>query len=175
MLHVLEIERNQSPLDARAETLPLETDVSDEARDRLADRLGDVLASTYVLYHKTQGFHWNVAGPLFYSVHKLTEEQYEDLATAVDEIAERARALGAPSLMGLANYVERSVVSDQTDFPTVGDMLETLSKDHRLIADQMREVVKVAEEINDVYTADLLTSRIGAHEQAAWMLTAIAA
>lgn len=162
------------PLNVRAETLPLETDVPADARERLAKQLGDVLASTFVLYHKTQGFHWNVAGPLFYSVHKLTEEQYEDLAEAVDDIAERIRALGSPAPMGLAGYIEASVVKDQSHFPNAGEMLTTLSQDHRRVADQMRDVVNAAEALNDVYTADLLTARIGAHEEAAWMLTAIA-
>lgn len=161
-------------LKTRNETLEIETDVKKDERKVVAEMLGRTLASTYVLYHKTQGFHWNVTGPLFVAVHELTEKQYEDLAEAVDDIAERVRALGAPAPMGLAGYVSESAVLDQSEFPDVGTMLRGLAKDHLTVADEMRKVVSAAEDINDVYTADLLTSRIGAHEEAAWMLTALA-
>lgn len=161
-------------LDARSENLPVDTDVGRPQRKALAELLGNVLASTYVLYHKTHGFHWNVTGPLFYSVHKLTDDQYQDLAEAVDTIAERVRALGFPAPMGLQGYVKASIVKDEQDFPNTGGMITQLAKDHQMIADQMRDVVRAAEESDDVYTADLLTSRIGVHEEAAWMLNALA-
>ncbi len=161
-------------LEARAEELPVDTDVTRPQRKALAEMLGNVLSSTYVLYHKTHGFHWNVTGPLFYSVHKLTDDQYQDLADAVDNIAERIRAIGFPAPMGLTGYVASSIVEDAQDFPDAGGMLKQLSKDHQMLADQMRDVVEVAEKAHDVYTADLLTARIGAHEEAAWMLNALA-
>ncbi len=82
-------------LEARAENLTLNTSVSKKNRKELASILGKALASTYVLYHKTHGYHWNVTGPLFYSIHKLTDEQYNDLAQAVDDIAERIRGLSS--------------------------------------------------------------------------------
>lgn len=159
----------------RNETLNIETDVSAENRTAIAGMLDKVLASTYVLYHKTQGFHWNVTGPMFLSVHELTERHYKDLARAVDKIAERIRTLGAPAPMGLTGYINESQVDDQSEFPTVGQMLETLARDHLTIADEMRGIVEAAEKLKDVYTADLLTARIGEHEEAAWMLKALAA
>lgn len=159
----------------RNETLNIDTDVKAENRTAIAQMLGKVLASSYVLYHKTQGFHWNVTGPMFISVHELTERQYKDLAKAIDAIAERIRTLGAPAPMGLAGYVGDSQVLDQSEFPTVGQMLETLARDHLTVADEMRGIVEASEKLKDVYTADLLTARIGDHEEAAWMLKALAA
>ncbi|MEO0981422.1 MAG: DNA starvation/stationary phase protection protein [Pseudomonadota bacterium] len=160
-------------LKARAEKLPLDTQVPKRDRQALSALLGKTLASTYVLYHKTHGFHWNVTGPLFYSVHKLTDDQYRDLAVAVDDIAERIRALGSAAPMGLSNYLADTSIDDVADFPDAGGMLNELAADHLTLADLMRDVVKAAEEVNDVYTADLLTARIGVHEEAAWMLKAI--
>lgn len=162
-------------LKVRNEKLAIDTQVAREDRAEIAEKLGKALASTYVLYHKTQGFHWNVTGPLFLSVHELTETHYEDLAKAIDDIAERIRAIGAPSPMGLAGYVSDSGVIDQSEFGDVGQMLRQLAEDHLTVADEMRDIVAAAEKVNDVYTADLLTARIGAHEEASWMLTALAA
>ena len=162
----------QSVLETRAEELPVNTGVEKIDRSILAELLGNVLASTYVLYHKTHAFHWNVTGPLFYSIHQLTDEQYNDLAEASDKIAERIRAIGFPAPIGLANYIQKSAISDVAEFPDAGDMVHALAKDHQAVADQIRQVVKEAEAHGDVYTADLLTSRIGVHEEAAWMLNA---
>ncbi len=164
-----------TPLDAKAKTLPQTTAVSEENRRKIADMLGEVLSSTYVLYHKTHGYHWNVAGPLIYSVHKLTDDQYNDLEGAVDDIAERIRALGMPAPMGLGGYVKASAIEDVSGFPDAGDMIRELAHDHLAVADQMRPVVEAAEDVKDVFTADLLTARIGVHEEAAWMLNAIVA
>ena len=151
------------------------TTIGKEARIELARKLGSALSSTYVLYGKTQGLHWNVTGPLFVSVHELTEQHYRDLAEAIDDIAERIRALGAPAPVSLTGYVKDSVVTDQSEFGDVKDMLRQLASDHKSIANEMRGIVKLADERDDVYTADLLTARIGAHEEAAWMLSSLAA
>ena len=159
----------------RNEKLNIDTGVKAENRSEIAAMLGKVLASTYTLYHKTQGFHWNVTGPMFLSVHELTERQYKDLAKAVDALAERIRTLGEPAPMGLTGYINNSQIADQSDFPTVGQMLETLARDHLTVADEMRGIVEAADKLKDVYTADLLTARIGEHEEAAWMLKALAA
>lgn len=150
----------------------MNTDIRKDDRIRLAEKLGETLASTYVLYQKTQSVHWNVTGPMFVSVHKLTEAQYEDLADAVDEIAERIRALGAKTPVGLSTYINNSVIDDQTEWGDVDAMLKQLANDNIAVANQMREFVKIAEEADDVFTADLLTSRIGALEEASWMLSA---
>ncbi|MEM1103107.1 MAG: DNA starvation/stationary phase protection protein [Pseudomonadota bacterium] len=143
-----------------------------EDRRELAALLGKALASTYVLYHKTHAYHWNVTGPLFYSVHKLTDEQYQNLADAVDEIAERIRALGFATPVGLSSYMSNSIVDDVKGAPPAAEMLRVLAEDHRAVAAQFTDIVEIAEKHDDVYTADMLTARIGFHEEAAWMLNA---
>lgn len=150
----------------------MNTDLKSDDRVDMAEKLGDVLASTYVLYQKTQSVHWNVTGPMFVSVHKMTEAQYEDLADSVDDLAERIRALGAKTPVGLSTYINASTIDDQTEWGDVDAMLRQLSSDNIAVANQMREAVKTAEKANDVFTADLLTSRIGALEEASWMLSA---
>ena len=158
-------------LEVKAPELPSDTGLTRKDREKLAEHLNEALASTYVLYAKTQTFHWNVAGPLFYSVHNLTEKQYEDLAQAIDSIAERVRAIGFPADGGLKRLSEASHVEDCSEVaPSARSMLSDLARDHQVVAGQLREAVAVAEEVRDVYTADLLTSRIGVHEEASWML-----
>ncbi|QTD54564.1 Dps family protein [Parasphingorhabdus cellanae] len=148
------------------------TDLKRDDRVDMAEKLGEVLASTYVLYQKTQSVHWNVTGPMFVSVHKMTEAQYEDLAESIDDLAERIRALGAKTPVGLSTYINASTIDDQVEWGDVDAMLTQLSSDNIAVANQMREFVKTAEKANDVFTADLLTSRIGALEEASWMLSA---
>jgi starvation-inducible DNA-binding protein len=152
----------------------VKTGVERKDRKKLSMLMGKSLASTYVLYHKTHAFHWNVTGPLFYSVHKLTDEQYKELAEATDKIAERIRALGFETPTGLTQYLKDSVVEDNTGVTDAGEMIRQLADDHQAVAADMREAVREAEEAEDVYTADLLTARIGAHEEASWMLSALA-
>ncbi|MEO1243859.1 MAG: Dps family protein [Pseudomonadota bacterium] len=160
-------------LKERAEELPVKTGIDRKDRKMLSELMGRVLASSYVLYHKTHAFHWNITGPMFYSVHKLTEEQYKDLAAANDDLAERIRAIGFTTPTGLTRYINESIVEDVTDMPSAGDMIQQLAQDHQAVATQLRDAVKEAEKVDDVYTADLLTARIGAHEEAAWMLNAL--
>jgi len=150
----------------------MKSDIKKTDRAKMAEKLGATLASTYVLYQKTQSVHWNVTGPLFVSVHKLTEGQYEDLAASIDAIAERIRALGAKTPVGLSTYINESVIDDQVEWGDVEAMLKQLSNDNLAVANQMREFVKIADEADDVFTADLLTARIGALEEASWMLSA---
>lgn len=154
---------------------PVKTGIERKDRKALAELMGRVLASSYVLYHKTHAYHWNITGPLFYSVHKLTDEHYQDLADAIDDIAERIRAIGFAAPVGLAKYIEDSAVSDVDGSPNAGEMIDELSRDHQALASQLRDAVKEAEKADDVYTADLLTARIGVHEEAAWMLNALTA
>lgn len=160
-------------LNAVSEELPVKTGLLHENRRALAQELGCALASTYVLYHKTHGYHWNVAGPLFYSVHNLTDSQYRNLAEAIDDMAERIRAIGFATPVGLSQYLKESVVDDVEGVKPAGQMIAELADDHQRVAMQLREAVAKAEALEDVYTADLLTARIGAHEEAAWMLNAL--
>lgn len=155
-----------------SELREMKTDIKKTDRAKMAEKLGEALASTYVLYQKTQSVHWNVTGPLFVGVHKLTEGQYEDLAASIDAIAERIRALGAKTPVGLSTYINNSVIDDQVEWGDVEAMLKQLSSDSLAVANQMRDIVKLAEQADDVFTADLLTARIGALEESSWMLSA---
>lgn len=161
-------------LNAKVQEFPVKTGLDRSDRKMLSELMGRVLASAYVLYHKTHAFHWNVTGPMFYSVHKLTEEQYKDLADAIDDIAERIRAIGFATPTGLSDYIKASVVEDSTGAQEAGEMILELAKDHQKVATQLRNAVQEAEKADDVYTADLLTARIGVHEEAAWMLNSLA-
>jgi starvation-inducible DNA-binding protein len=142
---------------------------------QLGDGLSRALAETYVLYVKTQGFHWNVVGPLFYGLHKLTEAQYADLAAAADELAERIRALGHPAPASFREFLELSGIDESAGRMNAEDTVAALVADHEAVARTFRSLAGVADKASDVVTADLLTKRIHAHEEAAWMLRSIVA
>jgi starvation-inducible DNA-binding protein len=142
-------------------------------RRELAGAVGKALAETYVLYTKTQAIHWNVVGPLFYTLHKLTEEQYEDLAEAIDTLAERMRALGAPAPGSFGEFLELSDIPETRDEQTAEQAVAMLCADHETAARTFREATRMATDCDDVVTADLLTERMAMHEKAAWMLRAL--
>ncbi|MBJ6373063.1 Dps family protein [Sedimentitalea arenosa] len=143
--------------------------------EALATAIANVLSDTYRLMFKTHAYHWNVEGPLFYSLHKLTEEQYEDLFAAADELAERIRALGHMAPMKLADITSQSVVKDLEDIPSAGEMCEDLANDHERIAHRMHALIELSGKHRDAVTEDMATARSSVHEQAVWMLRAIAA
>lgn len=149
-----------------------ETGVRDE--DKVAEALADVVSDTYRLTIKTHAIHWNVEGPLFHAVHELTEEQYEDMFEAVDDLAERVRALGRLTPMRFAGLLEASVVTDLEGTPSAGDMIEALAEDHARVAKRMHALAELAGGQRDIVTEDLAVNRSAFHEKAAWMLRAIA-
>ena len=162
-----------SVLNSTPEEFKTNSGVAREDREALAERLSQALANSYLLYLKTQNAHWNVVGPLFYSVHKLTEAQYEDLAESIDELAERIRAIGFIAPGSFKQFNELSVLQEETDISDTGAMINTLAEDNETCSRLMREAVEEAEKVNDVKTADLLTERIGQHEENTWMLRAL--
>lgn len=137
--------------------------------------LGRSLADSYVLSLKTQGVHWNVTGPLFHSLHTLTEAQYGELALAVDALAERIRALGAPAPATWSQLAALSALDEAIDATEATAMAVRLAGDHATAAARLREGVELAEQAGDPATADLLTQRVAGHDKAAWMLRALAA
>ena len=157
--------------------VPEENEVGTGVRDTapVAAALSDTVIDTYRLIFKTHAYHWNVEGALFYSIHKLTEEQYEEMFGAVDVMAERIRALGKLTPMSFATLAHDSVIDDLDQTPSAREMVEDLAKDHARLAHRMHAAIKIAEKEHDDVTADLLTSRSAFHEKAAWMLRAIAA
>lgn len=148
----------------------LSTGISDKARAEVADALQGCLTATYRLLVKTQIHHWNVVGPLFHPIHILTDEQYNDLFTAVDTIAERIRALGH-----LTRSPDLAPEKRQTVEMTAEQLIEDLVADHEAACRQMRETAKKAEEVDDIVTNDMLVARLTFHEKAIWMLRAIVA
>jgi len=142
-------------------------------RKVLSIKLSEALADSYMLNLKTQVVHWNISGPLFHSVHKMTEEQYQDINNAIDQIAERIRAIG---FLAPANFAElRHYASVADSSPNLGaiDMIKSLIRGNEVCSKNLREAVEEAEIVKDVKTADLLTERIGKHEKYAWMLNAL--
>lgn len=132
------------------------------------------LADTYLMLLKTQNFHWNVEGPNFYGIHKLTEEQYVDMQTALDELAERIRALGYFAPGRPSEFREYSDLKESSNPPyTEESIIRELINDHDQISKNLRSAVDVCEDQGDVATADFLTGRLQFHEKAMWMLRAM--
>ena len=141
-----------------------------ESNEAVVEALSELLASSYTLYLKTHNYHWNVTGPMFTTLHTLFEEQYTELALAVDEVAERIRTLGAFAPASFTAFAELSAVSEETGHPKAEEMIRVLVADQKAISDVAQRVIEAAEPINDSATADLGTRRMDLHEKNAWML-----
>ncbi len=133
-------------------------------------KLKALLASTYTLYLKTHNYHWNVTGPMFSALHILFETHYTELAMAVDEIAERIRALGAKAPGSYSEFEELSLIKESTGEPTATEMLKDLTSDQEIIAKLALEVVGAASAVGDEATAGIATDRQSIHGKNAWML-----
>ncbi|MCB9899479.1 MAG: DNA starvation/stationary phase protection protein [Planctomycetes bacterium] len=136
----------------------------------VVDALGVLLADSYTLYLKTHSYHWNVTGPMFSTLHAMFMTQYTELSLAVDEIAERIRALGAPAPGSYSQFTERATVKEDRTVPGATDMIETLVADQVTVADAARRLVRAAEAAGDDASIDLGVRRIELHEKNAWML-----
>ncbi len=150
--------------------MKIDIGIDDRSRREIAGGLSRLLADTYTLYLKTHNFHWNVTGPMFNTLHLMFEQQYTELATAVDEIAERIRALGEPAPGSYSQYAELSSIREETGVPSAEDMIRQLVADQEAVVRTARSVFPAAEAASDEPTADLLTQRMQVHEKTAWML-----
>jgi starvation-inducible DNA-binding protein len=139
-------------------------------RIAIAEGLSGLLADTYTLYLKTHNFHWNVKGPMFNSLHLMFEAQYMELALAVDEIAERIRALGLPAPGSYREFSALTMLAEAEGGEKAMEMVQTLAADHEAISTRARGIFGVIESANDQPSADLLTRRMELHEKTAWML-----
>ena len=137
---------------------------------KIADELMHFLADTYALYLKTQNFHWNVTGPNFHSLHKMFEEQYTELAAAVDLVAERIRALKCAVPASFSQFMKLTSLKEENGTPSTKDMLKHLMKDHETVVQHAYIVLIKAQKIHDEATTDLLIERIREHEKTIWML-----
>jgi len=153
--------------------MDIDIGISKKDRKTIADGLSKLLADTYTLYLKTHNFHWNVEGPMFNTLHLMFETQYNELALAVDAIAERIRALGHPAPGSYAAYSKLSSIKEETGVPKAEEMIRQLVEGQEAVARTARAVFPSAEKAGDEPTADLLTQRLQIHEKTAWMLRAL--
>lgn len=140
------------------------------SNEAVVNALSRLLADSYTLYLKTHNYHWNVTGPMFNTLHTLFETDYSELAVAVDEIAERIRALGARAPGSFSEFAEFTAVKEDRGSPSATQMLENLAADQRTVVEAAKAVVHAAEAAGDQASADLGVRRIDAHEKKAWML-----
>ena len=154
-------------------TASIDIGISTKHRQEIADGLGRLLADTWVLYGKTHGFHWNVTGPMFTSLHAMFDTQYNELWDSLDEIAERIRALGLPAPFGDSTLTKLASIEEASSIPPAMDMVKQLMTDHEAVARTARSVFEIADAANDQPSADLLTQRLQVHEKTAWMLRSV--
>jgi starvation-inducible DNA-binding protein len=147
--------------------------ISEKDRAKIAKGLSRLLADTYTLYLKTHNFHWNVKGPMFQTLHLMFEAQYNELALAVDLIAERIRALGFPAPGTYSAYAKLSSIPETDGVPDATQMIRLLVEGQEAVARTAREIFPAVEKASDEPTADLLTQRMQVHEKTAWMLRSL--
>ena len=149
--------------------------IEPKQREEIADGLARVLADTYTLYLKTHNYHWNVTGPMFQTLHLMFEEHYNELALAVDAVAERIRALGFPSPGTYRQFIQLSSIEEEDRVPRAQDMIRRLVEGHEAVARTARTSFRIAEAAADQVSCDLLTQRMQVHEKTAWMLRSLLA
>jgi starvation-inducible DNA-binding protein len=147
--------------------------IPEEKREKIAQGLSRLLADSFTLYLMTHNFHWNVTGPMFNSLHQMFMQQYTEQWTALDEIAERIRALGVPAPGTYREYIDLASIKEVDGAPKAMDMVRHLVAAQEATARTAREVFPLSEEANDQPTADLLTQRLQVHEKTAWMLRSL--
>ena len=144
--------------------------IAENDRKLLAGGLSHLLADTYAVYHKTHAYHWNVTGPMFNTLHLMFEGQYTELWQAVDEIAERIRALGHFAPGGYALLTSLTKIDEDNGVAPADTMIRHLVTDHETLVRTAREILPVAEQAGDDPTADIVTQRLQSLEKTAWML-----
>jgi len=144
--------------------------VTNDAKQEVIHSLSELLADSYTLYLKTHNYHWNVTGPMFTTLHTLFETQYTDLALAVDEIAERIRALGAYAPASYSEFQKLATIQEETGHPKAEDMIRNLVSDQEAVVKAARKLIGAAESAGDDVGVDLGTRRREVHEKNAWML-----
>jgi starvation-inducible DNA-binding protein len=149
--------------------------IAENERKAIAQGLSHLLADTYTLYLKTHNFHWNVTGPMFNTLHLMFEQQYTELAFAVDLIAERIRALGFPAPGSYGQYAKLSSIKEEDGVPVANEMIRQLVAGQEAVVRTARNVFPTVDKANDEPTADLLTQRMQVHEKNAWMLRSLLA
>jgi starvation-inducible DNA-binding protein len=141
-------------------------------REDLIKQLDIILADTYALYLKTQNYHWHVTGPNFRSLHELFEEQYLELANAVDAVAEQIRIMGNPAPATFKEFEQLKTLKDGDSSLNSNQMVHGLAEDNNTLVNDLNRALKLAEKAHDEGATNLLSDRVSAHEKARWMLSA---
>ena len=155
--------------------MAIDIGIAEQDREQISAGLSRLLADSYTLYLKTHNYHWNVTGPMFNTLHLMFEEQYTELALAVDVIAERIRALGFPAPGSYSAYARLTEISDDDGAPSATDMIANLVNAQETVVRTARSIFPDVEKVGDEPTADLLTQRMQIHEKNAWMLRSMLA
>lgn len=148
--------------------------LNQEMQSSVATALKNVLSESFSLYFKTHSFHWNVEGAHFHGFHQLFETQYTEMWHALDEIAERLRAIGYYAPINIHEMIEAGGISETNEIPDALEMINILIKDHERLIETMKTGLVATENADDESTSDLLVGRITVHEKALWMLKSIA-
>ncbi len=154
--------------------IEIDTGLSASDRTAVGDALKKLLADTYALYLQTQNFHWNVTGPHFRQLHLMFEEQYGQLAEAVDGIAERIRSLDLAAPATFTAFSSTTSIEEVEGVPKSDEMVCILAQNHQKVIKTARSTLSVAERVSDEATSDMVTGRLDEHEKTAWMLRATA-
>jgi starvation-inducible DNA-binding protein len=147
--------------------------IDEKSREEIAKGLSTLLADTYTLYLKTHNFHWNVTGPMFRTLHLMFEEQYNELALAVDVIAERIRSLGVKAPGSYQEFAKLTTIKESIGDISAEQMIADLVQGQESVVRTARNIFKIVDECHDEPTADLLTQRMQTHEKTAWMLRSL--
>lgn len=153
--------------------MKIDIGINETDRKTIAEGLSHLLADTYTLYLKTHNFHWNVTGPMFETLHLLFEKQYSELTLAVDEIAERIRALGYPAPASYTQFSQLATVKEETGVPKAEVMLQQLVADQETVIRTARQILPKVDAAGDTPSNDLITRRMQTHEKNAWMLRSL--
>ncbi len=163
----------KSPKAVSKGKMPIDIGIGEKDRQAIADGLSRLLADTYTLYLKTHNFHWNVTGPMFQTLHLMFEAQYTELAIAVDDIAERIRALGVRAPGTYAEFASLSSIEEDHGHQSADKMIKLLVQGQEAVIRTARSIFPTADGAADEPTADLLTQRMQIHEKTAWMLRSL--
>ena len=163
------------PMTATTDPTRIDIGIGTADREAIAEGLSRLLADSYTLYLKTHNYHWNVVGPMFNTLHLMFETQYNELALAVDLIAERIRALGVRAPGSYREFASLSSITEDDDQPDAEEMIRRLVIGQETVARTARSVFPIVERASDEPTADLLTQRLQVHEKTAWMLRSMLA
>jgi len=147
--------------------------ISEKDRKAVCKGLNRLLADSYLLYLKTQNYHWNVTGKMFQSLHTLFEKQYQEQALAIDIIAERIRALGEYAPGSFAAFSKVSSIKEENTIPVAEQMIHSLVQGNEAVVTTAREIVVLADSCEDDVTTDLMIERMQVHEKNAWMLRSL--